>query len=52
MTPLLPPTGYVYPLSHIAETVKEDGVTNRYELKLHANVTSSFEAILKYDVAV
>jgi len=37
MMPFVGPTGYVYPFSQIAETVREAGVEMTYE-KFHANV--------------
>lgn len=51
MTPSVGPTGYVMPLSQMAETVRESGVTYS-EVKFQANVTGWPDAILKNAVDV
>jgi len=51
MMPFVGPTGYVFPLSHTAETVSEVGVTMT-SVKFQAMVTVWEGASLKYDVAV
>jgi hypothetical protein len=51
MTPSDGPTGYVLPLSQMAETVRCVGVERRY-VKFHAIVTVLPCAILKKDVCV
>ena len=51
MTPFEGPTGYVFPLSQTADTVRCVGVARR-EKKLHEKVIGWFVAILKYEVAV
>jgi len=51
MMPSVGPTGYVFPLSHTAETVRCVGVAST-PVKFQPNVMSSPEAILKNDVAV
>jgi hypothetical protein len=45
MTPLLGPTGYVFPFAPTAATVMAVGVTRMLE-KFHPNVTYSLGAIL------
>jgi hypothetical protein len=51
MTPLVGPTGYVFPLSQIAETVRDAGVERIYE-KFHAKVMGWDGAILKKAMVV
>lgn len=50
MMPSVGPTGYVFPLSHIAEIVRCVGVT-RSEVKFHPKVIGCEGAILKKDAA-
>jgi hypothetical protein len=51
MTPFVGPTGYVLPLSQIAETVRDAGVERTYE-KFHANVMGCDGATLKKAMVV
>jgi hypothetical protein len=51
MIPFVGPTGYVLPLSQMAETVRDAGV-ERSEVKFHPKVIGLSGAILKKDVAV
>ena len=51
ITPFVGPTGYVFPLSQIAETVRDAGVERIYE-KFHAKVMGWDGAILKKAMVV
>jgi len=51
MMPFVGPTGYVYPFSQIAETVRDAGVERTYE-KFHAKVMGCDSATLKNAIVV